>query len=88
MSEAPFSNREISQFHEEMKVRMDKFESSTTNSLSSIEPKMDKGFTGVHLRQDKANHKVSKIIIALVFAFGLIIGLGFVEVGKVVPLLL
>ena len=55
--------------------------------ISSLKESISKGFEGVHFRQDIANGKVNKVVIALVFAFGLIVGLGFVDFGSALPLL-
>ena len=56
--------------------RMKGFETDMRNSLTRIETTMATGFNGVHARQDTANSKVSKIIIALVAVAFLAIGMG------------
>lgn len=56
--------------------------------LKELKSEMREGFKGVHARQDYANGKTNKIIIALVFAFGLIIGLGVLDMKTALALLL
>lgn len=56
--------------------------------IKEIREEMREGFKGVHARQDYANGKTNKIIVALVFAFGLIMGLGILDIKTALALLL
>ena len=68
--------------------RMKEFETDMRNSLMRIETTMTIGFKGVHARQDTANSKVNKIIIALVAVTFLAIGLGINNSSLIASLIL
>ena len=71
--EPSYTNREI-----------DLMQKGIRRELEAINTNMKTGFGGIHERQDQTNGKVKKIIVALVFAFGLIIGIGAKDFGAVV----
>jgi hypothetical protein len=75
MAEQPYSNREHDLIH-----------AGLVKQLDALNTNMITGFKGIHVRQDITNGKVKKLIVALVFAFGLIIGLGAKDFQSVVSL--
>ena len=67
------------------KRELDRFFKDNSDSNTRLENKIDKGFEGVHKRQDLANGKVKKIIIALIATVFFVMGLA----GKgLLPILL
>ena len=59
-----------------LELRMGTFENDTRNSLSRIETQVS-----------YTNGKVRRITVILVFVIGLVVGLGFVDVRSILPLL-
>lgn len=68
--------KSIEEKFEAQDQRMREFENDMRNGLQLLETTMTTGFKGVHKRQDIANGKVNKIIIALVAITFLAVGLG------------
>lgn len=84
MPDQPYSNRELDQKFREVADTSDANRIRLTEKLDDLSrlvaegfKRTDENFSGVHTRQDTANHKVAKIIIALVLLAGVCIGLGF-----------
>ena len=84
MSEHPYNNREIQQLFLSMHEKIDRNREDAKDQLDRIET------TGKETQNQVifTNGKVRKIILALVLAFGLIMGLGFEQLGPVLSILL
>ena len=82
--EHPYNNREIQQLFLSMHEKIDRNREDAKDQLDRIET------TGRETQNQVifTNGKVRKIILALVLAFGLIIGLGFEQLGPVLSILL
>jgi hypothetical protein len=73
----PYSNRELDLMFRELK---DEIRTLNTNTTT--------GFKGVHARLDITNGKVKKIIVALIFVFGLLLGMGFEQLSPLLKFLI
>ena len=84
MSDQPYNTREIQQLFLSMHEKIDRNREDAKDQLDRIET------TGRETQNQVifTNGKVRKIILALVLAFGLILGLGFREVSPILSLLL
>lgn len=71
--QTPYSKREIDTLHGQLGEKID-----------ALDTKIVEGFKGVHERQDIANTKIKKIIVALVLVFGIMIGLGATNFTSIV----
>ena len=76
MTEKPYSKREIDAMNE-----------TTEGKYDDLKEFIVDGFKGIHARQDYANGRVNKIILALMLAFGLILGLGATNFSSVIRLI-
>ena len=84
MSDHPYNTREIQQLFQSVHEKIDRNREDAKEQLDRIE------LNGEETKDQVVftNGKVRKIILALVLAFGLIIGLGFERLGPVLGILL
>ena len=84
MSEQPYNTREIQELFRSVHEKIDNNRQDAKDQLDRIET------TGKETQHQVifTNGKVRKIILALVLAFGLIMGLEFEQLGPVLSILL